>query len=340
MRRISSLPVAEYCSRSDSFGDEIESTNALRSTVFHSYAETGVWPELINSLPDTDVEEIKRWKRPTPLTVNVDGKKITLDYSAAVKEVRVSMDSDFNFVEVAKGTLPGDIQRLYPNVLLSGTLDIGWDLPELDLVVVSDIKSSVFAVKARCKSLQLHGYGLGFAKFLGRKRYLVGIWDASEGRHYIDDQVICLDSFEAEEYKGRIKQASQHRDGGFVKGTHCSGCWKRDACPAHLVDVPDSKFASIFSGTAKEADIREALVAVKQLEDTAQRVKDACKSWVERKGPIRSEDGLKEWYCAQRPGKKALDQDAVAAKLGVDDLKEFMKPGQPYSVFDWRNRKE
>lgn len=337
MRRISSLPVAEFCSRSDSFGDEVESTNALRSTVFHKYCETGVWPEQIRNLPDNDVAEIKRWKRPAPLAFRENGRVITLDYSAAVKEVRVSLDSDFNFVETPEGILPHEISDKFPNVLCSGTLDIGWDLPQLDLVVISDIKSSVFAVKSRCKSLQLHGYGIGFARKMARSRYLVDIWDANEGRHYTDDSIVSLDSFECEEYKGRIREASKHREGGFVKGSHCSGCWKRDACPAHLVDVPDSKFAKLYNGTSTEVDIREALVAAKAMKDQYEKIKDLCESWVQRHGPVRSEDGLKQWTVALRSGKKSLDTSAVAKALGKENLEDYMKSGQPYEIFDWRN---
>ncbi len=340
MRRISSLPVAEFCSAADTIGANIESTNALRSTIFHKYCETGVWDDAIKRLPPSDVEEIEKWKVPTPLHTFVDGKKLKLDYKDAVKEVRVSLDKDFNFVELPEGIKPDDIQSQFPNVLCSGTLDIGWDLPELGLVVISDIKSSIFAVKARCKSLQLHGYGIGLAKKLGRPRYLVGVWDANDGKHYVDDTVISLDSFEYEEYKGRIKTASENRVGSFVKGTHCSGCWKRDACPAHLVDVPDSEFASLFNGTATEADVRAALIAAKAMKDKYEKVKDICESWVQRHGPVRSEDGLKVWQPFLRNGRKSLDTSAVAAKLEVDNLDAFMKAGQPYQIYDWVNKKD
>lgn len=340
MRRISALPVSEFCSKSDEIGIDIETTNAMRSTIFHRYAETGVWDEMIKRLPETDVEEIKKWKVPTPLHCFDGDKKLKLDYKDAVKEVRVSVDSDFNYIELPEGIKPGDISSQFPNVLCSGTLDIGWDVEELDLVVVSDIKSSIFAVKARCKSLQLHGYGIGFAKKQKRSRYLVGVWDASDGRHYIDDSVVSLDSFECEEYKGRIRSASVATGVGFVKGTHCSGCWKRDACPAHLVDVPDSEFAPIFTGKATEADIRRALIAAKGLKDKYEKVKDACESWVQRHGPVRSEDGLKQWEPRMRAGKKSLDTKAVAAKLGEEDLSGYMKSGQEYQIFDWFNRKD
>lgn len=340
MRRISSLPVSEFCDAADTIGVQVETTNALRSTIFHKYAETGVWDEAIKKLPDSDVEEIQKWKVPTPLHCFDGDKKLKLDYKDAVKEVRVSLDSDFNFVELPEGIKPDEISSKFPNVLCSGTLDIGWHLPELDLVVVSDIKSSIFAVKARCKSLQLHGYGIGYAQRVGAKRYLVGVWDASDGRHYIDDTIIQLDSFECEEYKGRIKAASVSRGGGLVKGTHCSGCWKRDACPAHLVDVADSEFASLFNGTATEADIRKALIAAKGLKDKYEKVKDICESWVQRHGPVRSEDGLKVWKPMLRAGRKSLDTKAVCAKLELDNLDDFQKAGQPFAVYDWVNRKD
>jgi hypothetical protein len=342
MRRISSLPTAEFCPKADSFGEDIESTNALRSTVFHKYAETGTWPEDIKRLPDSDVEEIKKWKVPEWLKVKDGDNEIKVHYRDAQKEVRVALDEDFNYIDVPSDVPINEVASKYPGVMSMGHLDMAWDIPSLDLVIVSDIKSSVFAVKARTKSLQLHGYGIGFARKLGRSRYIVDIWDACDGLHYLDNEIIKLDSFECEEYKGRIREASKNRDGGFVRGSHCSGCWKRDSCPAHIVDVQetDNRFAKVLSGKCSEADVREALIAAKGLQSLYAKVKDACESWAVRHGPVRSEDGLKCWRPALRSGKKSLDQAAVAEALGKEDLKEFMVEGNPFQVFDWVNVKK
>lgn len=341
MRRISSLPVAEFCPKADSFGVEVESVNALRSTCFHKFAETGEWPEETKKLPDVDFQEIQRWKIPGRLNLEVDGKAVSLLYKDSVKEIRIAVDEDFNYVDVPSDIPIAEVQSKFPNVLCMGHLDMAWDIPELDLVVVSDIKSSIFAVKARTKSLQLHGYGIGFAKRMGRSRYTVDIWDACDGLHYTDNTTIQLDSFDCEEYKGRIRAASKNREGDFVRGSHCSGCWKRDMCPAHLVDVgEENKFSKVLSGKATEADIRQALIDVKTMRDLSDKVKDACESWADRHGPIRSEDGLKEWRPGLRSGRQTLDQKAVAKALGVNDLDKYMSKGNDYQVYDWRNVKK
>jgi hypothetical protein len=342
MRRISSLPTSEFCGMVDKIGVNVESVNALRSTCFHSFCETGKWPEQVKNLPQADFEEVQKWKNPTPLNLERfygNGNPfIPLFYKDALKEKRVSLDFDFNFVETEHGLSPGEIDKKYPGIMVSGTLDIGWHLPNIGLVVISDIKSSIFAVKQRCKSLQLHAYGIGLAKALGANQYITTIWDACDGKYYVDDQVISLDSWEAEEYKSRIATAAKN-EGNFVKGTHCGGCWKRDSCSAHLVEVPDNdQFKSVFDGTATEHDIRNALVAIKQLKSRAEKLDEACKSWAERRGPVRSEDGLKEWTCALRSGRNSLDQKAVEKEFG--SLERFMKKGNDYPVWDWRNVKE
>lgn len=342
MRRISSLPTSEFCGMVDKIGVNVESVNALRSTCFHSFCETGKWPDQVKNLPEVDFDEIKKWKKPTPLNLTPllpeGSNNVTLFYQNAAKEVRVSLDSGFNFIETEPGLSPGEIDQKYPNIMVSGTMDMGWHIPSLDLVVVSDIKSSIFAVKQRCKSLQLHAYGIGFAKALKVSKYVVGIWDACDGKHYIDDSIVELDSWESEEYKSRIQTAAKN-EGNFVKGTHCGGCWKRDSCSAHLVEVPDNdQFKSVFDGTAKESDIRNALVAIKQLKSRAEKLDEACKSWAERRGPVRSEDGLKEWTCGLRSGRKSLDQKAVEKEFG--SLDRFMKQGNDFAVWDWRNVKE
>ncbi len=340
MRRISSLPVSEYCGKADEIGTDVETTNAKRSTVFHKYCETGSWPDMINTLPESDKEEISKWKVPKPLKLTIDGKEIILKYKDSIKEIRVAVDGDFNFIDVPHETPLADIQQRFPSILCIGHLDMAWDIPDLDLVVVNDIKSSIFAVKARTKSLQLHGYGFTFAKKMGRSRYLTAIWDACDGRHYCEpSEIIDLDSFEAEEYKDRIRNASRKNSETFVTGTHCGGCWKKQSCPAHLMDLPkDSDFSDLYGPNVTEKVIRDSLVKLRKMKDSYEKGMDVCKGWVESHGPVRSEDGSKEWTVALRSGRMSLDQKAVEAEYG--SLEKFMKKGNDYPVFDWRNKKE
>jgi hypothetical protein len=339
MKRISSLPVAEYCAMSDKIGVDVASVNAARSTCFHSFAETGRWPESVNNLPEQDFAEIQRWKVPTVL-VHKDGDNLVrLDYKDSIKETRVSLDKNFNFVETRDGVLPGEIENEYPNVMCSGTADMAWHIPSLNLVVVEDIKSSVFAVKSREKSLQLHAYGIAFAKKLGARYYKVGIWDATDGKHYMGT-VIDVDSWECEEYKERIRVASNNNGDSFTTGTHCGGCWKRDICPSHLVKLSgESAFAKVFGPNPTAEDIRTAMIAVKENESINKKVMDIAKSWADRHGGIPSEDGTKLFKARLRSGKKSLNTELVREQLGLDSLEKFMKQGEEYPAYDWYSQK-
>jgi hypothetical protein len=325
----------------DKLGGDVASVNASRSTCFHEFCATGRWPEETNNLPKQDKEEVFRWKKPGPMVFNHDDVTLKLHYKDAMKELIVAVDSDFNWVEIDPSVPQKKIAEMYPSAMAVGHLDMAWYIPEFKLVVINDIKSSIFAVKSRTESLQLHGYGLALCQKLGGERYITAIWDATEGKHYIAKQSIRLDSWECEEYKERIRTAHRNSFGDtYTTGSGCGGCWKRDICPAHLVDVSDdNRFKEVLAGTATMKEIRKALVDLKQLEDLAKKVKDICKSWAERHGSVLSEDGKKQWGPAMRSGKKSLDTHAVARALEVENLSEYMREGQDYIVFDWRNNK-
>jgi hypothetical protein len=337
MRRISSLPTAEFCPKVDKIGLDVESTQSARSTIFHAYCDTGVWPAEIVNLPEADREEIQKWKVPMPFIYKVGDVTHALQYKNAFREWRVAVDKDFQAVEVPIDVPQNDIERLYPQVMICGHLDMAWVLPEYDLIIVCDIKSSIFAVKEGHRSLQLQGYGLAACAATGIGRYLTAIWDASDGQYYVAKEAIEADGFEAADIRSRIRIASEDRDGAFRTGTHCSGCWKRSQCPAHLVNVPEGEFKAVLSGQATEADIRRALVAKKQIEDLKGAVDNAIKSWVEQHGPVRSEDGRKHYRCELRKGKPKLDEKKVANALGVETLEDYKTRGGEYPVFDWRN---
>lgn len=336
MRRISSLPTAEFCPKVDRIGLDVESTQSMRSTIFHEYCDTGEWPDAIRYLPAADAEEIQKWRAPMPFSYQAGDATYALPYSHAHRELRVALDAEFNTVDVPPDVAQADIEKLFPEVMICGHLDMGWCLPERDLVIVSDIKSSIFAVKEGTRSLQLHGYGIAYAKLLGMGRYVTSIWDACEGEYHVHPYAIELDSFECGSIMDRITKAATERDGNFLTGTHCNSCWKRSHCPAHLVDVPEGEFAPVLSGQATEKDVRDALVRLKQIGDLKERVDSACKRWVEQHGPVRSEDGRKQYRAELCDGKKGLDKAAVAKALGKKDLDEYMKPGRPYSAFNWR----
>lgn len=339
MRRISSLPTAEFCPRVDRIGQDVESTQSARSTAFHAYCDTGVWPKSVENLPEVDREEIQKWMVPIPFNLKLGDVTHMLRYQTATREQVVALDWSFEHVEIDPTVPQADIAAKYPQVMIVGHLDMAWDRPDLDLVIVCDIKSSIYAVKDRCDSLQLHGYGLALAKKLGRSRYVTAIWDATDGEYCVRQEAIDIDGFEAEDVRARIKKAATERDGAFLTGSHCGGCWKRTSCPAHIGDLnPESEFFNVLAGTATEAEVREALVKIKQNGDTANKVAEAIKGWVQRRGPVRSEDGSKEYRCSMRAGKESLDKAAVERALGDPGLKSYMKKGREFPVFDWRKK--
>lgn len=334
MKRMSSLPVLEFCGMSDQLGKNIETSNAFRSTCFHSYCENGFWPEEIKYLSEQDLTEIRRWKKPTTFFYSQNGVHVRKEYEDADKEKILGLDRDFNFLALDSKLTQEELQTI-PELMTAGHLDMAWDIPDQDLVVISDIKSSIFAVKDRCESLQLHVYGLAYSLLKGRSKYLTSIWDASDGKYYYGN-VVETGSFDFESIKERIRTACENNSEKYTRGSHCGSCWKRDSCPAHLVDVgPDNRFAAIFNGTATERDYREALVAVKGLGELANKVTEACKSWAERHGGIRSEDGCKVYKPMLRKGRASLDNEAIMKALKVDSLDKFQKRGDDYRVFDW-----
>lgn len=337
MRRISSLPTAEFCPKVDKIGLDVETTQSFRSTVFHAYCDTGEWPEGLATLPEADREEIGKWKVPMPFNYKVGDVSYLLQYKNAVRETRVALDKRFNYVDVPSDVPQNEIAQRYPEVMIAGHLDMAWPIKEHDLVIVCDIKSSIWAVKERTASLQLHGYGMAMCAKLGIGRYVTGIWDASDGRYYVSGEAVEIDGFEASSIRDRIAVASSEREGDFRTGTHCSGCWKRSHCPAHLVDVPEGAFKALFSGTATEKDIREALVRIKQMDDLKKKADEACRDWVKQHGPVRSEDGKKWWRCELREGRDSLDEKAICRALGVENLDDYKKQGKDFSQFNWRN---
>lgn len=333
MKRMSNLPVLEFCGMSDQLQQNVESTNAFRSTIFHKYCETGEWPAEINRLSENDRQEISRWKVPTLFISEKHGLK--LDYKDAEKECLLALDTSFDIIPGLVDGLSQEELSKVPNLMTAGHLDMAWDVPELDLIVIFDIKSSIFAVKDGCESLQLHAYGLAYALKKGRSKYITGIWDASEGKAHWG-KITEVNTFEFEAIKERIRAACSNNSDKYTRGSHCGSCWKRDSCPAHLVDVgSDNRFASIFNGTATEREYREALVAVKGLGELANKVTEACKSWAERKGGIRSEDGRKVYKPILVRGRQSLDEDAIMKDLGVESLDKYKKQGSDFKKYDW-----
>ena len=339
MRRMSSLPTAEFCPGVDTIGQKVESTSSARGTVFHHFCATGEWPPEFRELPESDQAKIREWHVPHPFPYTADGVTYQLAYESAIKEEIVALDKDFEYVEVDPACPQEEIARHYPNVMVCGHLDMCWPLPERDLVLVMDIKSTIYAVPERTESLQLHGYGMGAAKRFGVNRYVTGIWDATDGRYLVRPGAVELDGFEAEDIRTRIIAASADRGNALRVGPYCGSCWKRRACPAHLVVPEESEFRSLIDGSATGDEVREAMVKLKRLEDVGEAAWAAVRAWVNANGPVPSEDGSKQYRYVISKGRSSQDNAAIARALGLENLNSFQREGKTYEKLQWVNRK-
>lgn len=333
MIRISSFPSSEFCAASRSVGKDVEDMNALRSTVFHERCATGKWPVTLSRLPEEDSREIQRWHVPDIFQSSTLGR--SLQYADAEKETRVSLGNSLEYAETPVGVTQEELADM-PHVAASGTLDFCWDLPEHDLVVMGDIKSSIYAVSDGPDSLQLHGYGYAKCKQLGRSKYLPVIWDASAGKWHESSSTVDRGSLKWLDVEQRIISTIQNTGDKFTTGSHCRGCWKRQRCPAHLVDLPaENRFARLFSSECSYADVRKALVDARAMVDLADKAMNACKDWVRQNGPVPNEDGTKLYQIGMRAGRKSLDVERLLEASGFD-RKDFEKQGPPMEYFDWR----
>lgn len=324
----------------DRIGTDVASTQSERSTVFHAYCESGVWPAAISQLPQRDIDTIKSWHVPVEFGYIYDDTVHKLSYQNAMKETRVALGWDFESVDVPSDVPQDKIAELYPNVMTCGHLDMAWLIPDRDLVIICDIKSSIFAVRDRCESLQLHGYGIAAARKFGVNRYVTAIWDAQNGEYLVrPGPAIELDGFEVLDVMDRIKLACADRPPEYITGEHCSGCWKRFSCKAHLVEGVEGDFAPLLDGTATEADVRKAIVKLKQIGDLKEKVESATKDWVRLNGCVRSEDGKKVYRAAMRDGRPSTDYKAVARDLGLPDLNKYKTKGGQHEAFLWMNNK-
>ena len=224
--------------------------------------------------------------------------------------------------------------------MLRGTIDIGYYFEEHKLAIVQDIKSSVYAVKDMAESLQLHGYSILFAKKMGADKYITGIWDASDSRHYFSD-IIEVDSFEYDGYLNKIQKVSSNNDDKLVTGTHCGGCWSRMQCPSYVVQSvePTDAESRLLAGKASPSDVIESLQKAKILKDRADLINETAKAYTNLRGPVLDVKTNKIWGPVIKSGKKSLNQNKIKKALNVDNLNDFLDIGSSYTQYSWKNNK-
>ena len=340
--RISNLGVSQYC-RGSNHIRSASSMRSKRSTIYHKFLETGVLDEVeMLTLSPSDRDEIRQWSPPQDVVFG--GREYSM--SDAVREALCGLDEYLNYVPVERNpdSGPGELPYLYPESTIAvGACDLYLPSVKVDgkyYTVVIDGKSSIHAVSDGTDSLQLHGYGWSLAKKHETHGYIAGIWDLSDSRYYWGSPVLFR-TIESIAIGERILVAcDSERPNELVTGPHCAGCWKRFACPAHIVDVPEGRLKGPLGPNPSAKDIADGLVLAKSLRDTSDKLYDNAKAWVAQHGEVSNESGTHTYGLKSHRGRRSLNKKAVMAALGVSSLDAFMSEGAPYTRKQWRKKND
>ncbi len=121
-------------------------------------------------------------------------------------------------------------------------------------------------------------------------------------------------------------------------GGHCAECYQRMQCDVRLlpamknIETAMEPFMAGAAGLSRD-NVATALCLVQAMSDVAERADEHLRAWVLENGPIV--EGAKEWG----PGETAGRESADLKLLKADGLTKYIKRGQPYQTFRWRNRK-
>lgn len=283
--RPSRLPQAEHCGLAA--GHESSSTNAaaLLGNAFHA--------------------AVAHHYRPTDEAFRAEhavaSGRISPEEREQVAEMLGRLTAQWTPPDGAEFEVPVAIDRHGLSVptddlglLTAGTVDCAW--PDGDAAVVVDWKSGARAewnVPIPRENLQLAAYGLALADRMSKPKMRLGIYLAREGKWLWD--TLHLDSVEATALWERTRAAALRDPTEAVIGPHCTECYVRMKCPAHLLPVIDiGERENVLAPLSAGAD--DALVepqrllrlinACKAMEDLADAGKDWLKAYVRRNGPI------------------------------------------------------
>src|SRR6185369_1939484 len=229
MIRPSRLPDAEHCGFAGAHEDASTNAAALLGDAFHA--------------------AVAHHYRPANAAFKAEYAvamgRISPEERAEVSEMLARLTSQWEPPEGAEFEIPVGIDRHGlsataddPNLLTAGTGDCGW--PETDAAAVVDWKSgarAAFNVPAPRENLQLAAYGLGLADRWSKPKMKLGIYLAREGKWLWD--TLHLDSAEGTALWERTRAAALRDPAEAVVGPHCTECYVRLKCPAHLLPVID-----------------------------------------------------------------------------------------------------
>lgn len=325
--RISLLPISEFCGKAPILSEQYGAGRAAAmSSAFHALqagAENA--GALMSRLTDAEREEIAGWH--SPATLMIDG--VPLDYATSEKEVEVVLqDGELDIV--------GHVDFAW--VATSVLHDADGALAEGPRVAyVADIKKSVWTTADGPESLQLHGYGMAYAKARGCMAYVTGLWCATEGEWLWTKEMVVLDSERGRNILERIKCAAENRSDEASTGEHCGRCWSRMHCPEYLLPAAlgETWLAPVTEGgdiSLVDASFIHKLGALEKMIDVAkEQAKAAVKRGLLR---VRDPETGKIWAPVETKGRVSVDAGRLKAELG-DDAKRFMRQGATYDQYRW-----
>lgn len=229
------------------------------------------------------------------------------------------------------------------DAMTSGHMDCAW--AEEDTAVVLDFKAGARAewnVPIPRANLQLGGYGFAWADLCGKSRVKLGLYLAEPGKWLWD--TIDIDSPEGTALWERVRAAALRDPEEATMGPHCSDCWVRLKCPAHLLPAVSagarvSALAPLTAPTEviEPRRLMRLLQACQAMEEIADRGKSFLRAYVKEHGPFVV-DG-KQWGPIEVKGRegtsiKALkDAGLYERALAVGAV----KMGAPTQQHRWRN---
>lgn len=314
------------------------------STAWHSRCSGAVDAEQqLLRLTDEERAQVDSWKKPDDVMLpkgaklkGPDGLRRDqlidyLPYSLAEKELEVGLDAWGHYCDPKS-----------PACISIGHLDFAWvvEMPDgMRIAYVGDLKKREGTTEDGPYSLQLQAYGLAYASLRDCDAYICGIWAGEEGTWTWMKQFVDLDSSESVDIWLKVKAAILNTEGDFCTGAHCTGCYSRFKCPAHVLppETAVGTLAILDGNTEITPDkATELVLAIGRAEDAIETAKKAMKAWAMRNpGKIRSSG--KVWTASQRDGRESLDKDALFK--AIPDAVKFLKQGKPYTEFRWLKEK-
>lgn len=319
--RISALPTAAFCGLAAKLGAEYGAGRAAAmSSAFHAKASGDPSAkEKLARLSPVELNTISMWK--TPTSVTVAGHELT--YESADKEQPVGLTIDGAWADDGE-------------VVTCGTLDFAWDLPDIDTVVVADMKKTTWASSGP-DSLQLLAYGFAWAKKHGRSKFVTGIWLIEEAEWQWSDRVYDVSGFDSLDLWERIVYAALNTTGEASYGPHCSQCYGRLHCgeytlPAALVGswlTPATVGGAIDDPKA----MSEMLAMIRRIEPLIEKVKDSAKEAVKRGLVVTDPDTGETLKAISCKGRESLNQSKLFAAM--PGATRFIERGEAYSQMRW-----